>query len=135
MNNVLSITLFSLFASCNTIQGMKRRPEISPYLLQAVEEAMQYEDVDIWRDDVTSVIKKKVKFEAALAQVDAPKRIPPIRITLPKIVKPTSLDEKTYHCTLCNVWFKSDRSRKRHIATSQQHQEALAMLNIDLDIE
>jgi hypothetical protein len=70
--NLLAIVLFSLCASWNTIEAMKRRPEMSPHLLQAAEEAMQY---DNWREDLMARIRKKAKFEAALAQVEAPKRI------------------------------------------------------------
>jgi|SRR5579863_4377965 U1 zinc finger len=157
--NLLVTVFFSLCVSCCMIQAMKRLPEIDR-LLQAVEEEIQFEDADTWHEDVTTVIKKKAKFEVALAQVKVPeiteptishKKIPPVRIILPKIVTPIPLrvtydyyherndcellakhenhitghlemrNEKKYHCDVCDVWFTTDKSRRRHYKT-QKHQ-------------
>jgi hypothetical protein len=118
--NLLIIVLFSLCVSYNMIQAMKRLPEISPHLLQAVEEAREsYKNVDSWHEDVTEVINKKVKFEAALAQVEVPKRIPPVRIKLLDI-KSMPCNGK-YHCDVCDIWFRTDCNRNRHYK-SLKHQ-------------
>lgn len=104
---------------------MKRLPEISPHLLQAVEEGMQFEDADTWHNGVTAVIKKKAKFEAALYKIQ-PRDGKGRRLSIQKEPKKVNINnhinEKKYHCMLCNVSFTTDRSLNRHYEC-QKHQE------------
>jgi hypothetical protein len=61
------VLLFGLIFVCTTAQGMKRLPKVNPMLLKATVDEIEYAR---WHSDVTAVIDKKAKFEAALYKTE-----------------------------------------------------------------
>ncbi|HEX4068894.1 MAG TPA: C2H2-type zinc finger protein [Candidatus Babeliales bacterium] len=135
------VILLSIFVY-KSAKSMKRRPEIDLYLLQAVTEAIHRENVNIWHENISTVMSKERKTESALTQMETPKiieptiiphkKIPPVRITFPQRVIPTPLkimpsaqkkhNQKKYYCTLCNISFATERNQERHYNSQKHHQ-------------